>query len=160
MQVPASTVMKVTLRAGLLAGTLDILAAFTQFYIMTGKSPLIVLKYIASAVFGRDRAYAEGYSMIFLGLLFHYLIALSFALLFIILYLKWPLIRKKIILSGFVYGLFVWAVMNLVVVPLSRVATPSFDLKKALIAALILVTMIGIPIALVTRKYFPPGSSQ
>jgi hypothetical protein len=39
--------------SGLLVGTLDITAALVQFYIKTGKDPLIVPKYIASAVFGK-----------------------------------------------------------------------------------------------------------
>src|SRR5688500_17155151 len=60
--------------SGLLVGSLDITAALVQFYIKTGKDPLIVLKYIASAVFGKD-AYAGGNKMAIYGLLFHFIIA-------------------------------------------------------------------------------------
>ena len=74
--------LKVILVAGLVAGTLDILAAFVQTYINTRKGPDIVLKYIASGVFGRKEAFGGGDSMIIWGLLFHFIIAMAFAAFF------------------------------------------------------------------------------
>ena len=58
------------------------------------------------------------------------------------------------------YGLFVWCVMNLVVLPLSRVPQPkSFNPTQAIIGALILVAFIGFPVSLRARRYFGAGDS-
>ncbi|HYG39365.1 MAG TPA: hypothetical protein VD908_12125 [Cytophagales bacterium] len=70
------------LKAGLLVGTLDILAAFIHYIIASGKSdPFVVLKFIASGVFGNE-AFVGGNIMIVAGLILHYIIALGFTLFF------------------------------------------------------------------------------
>ncbi len=148
------SIAKVVLVAGLVAGTLDILAACIQFYINTGRGPSRVFQFIASGVFGKD-AFGESKYMPAWGLFFHYLIALLFAWFFAWLYRSWPLIRRHIIVSGIGYGLFAWLVMNKVVLPLSKAPAMAFEWKKALMAMTILVLMIGLPIALITRRYDP-----
>ena len=149
--MPPNRIARTILTAGLIAGTLDILAACTQFYINTGKNPEIVLKYISSAVFGRQAAYNNGMIMSIAGLLFHYLIATGFAALFMFLYLKVKWIRDNIIPGGVLYGLFAWTLMNLVVVPMTRITPGPFQWNKAIVAMLILIFMIGLPIALITK---------
>lgn len=134
------------LKAGLIAGLLDISAAFIQYYLRTGKNPLTVLKFIASGVFGR-RALTGGTDMILWGLVFHFGIALSFAALYFWLAARWPALRRAWIVFGMVYGLFVWAVMNLLVVPLSRTPERPFSWPGALVAMAILIVCIGLPIA-------------
>ena len=89
------------------------------------------------------------------GLLFHYLIATSFAAIFVWLYLKIGFISKNVILSGLIYGLIVWVVMNQVVVPLSSVNQQPFEWSGAIKAMLILMFCIGLPIALITKKFYP-----
>jgi hypothetical protein len=148
-------VSRAILVAGLLAGTLDILSAFTQYYIVTGKNPVKILNYIASAVFGKEEAYAGGTGMVLLGLLFHYLIAFAFTLFFFWLYPRWNAFAKNWVLTAIGYGLFVWAVMNLLVVPfLTRITVAPFNLSKAAVAALILICAIAIPVTLIARKYY------
>src|SRR4051812_34509050 len=61
---------------GLLAGTLDICAAFLSAYIQRGTPPEMILRGIASAVFGKE-AMTGGPIMIFYGLIFHFIIAYS-----------------------------------------------------------------------------------
>ena len=155
LQSRTTSPVKVILIAGLVAGTLDIIAACTLFYINTEKSPEIVLKYIASGVFGRQKAYTSGDIMNVWGLLFHYLIATSFAAIFVWLYLKIGFISKSVILSGLIYGIIVWVVMNQVVVPLSSVNQQPFEWSGAIKAMLILMFCIGLPIALITKKFYP-----
>ena len=144
--------LKVILIAGLVAGTLDITAASIQFYINTGHGPEPVFRYIASAAFGKGKT---GWEMVAWGILFHYLIATLFAAFFVFLYWQWKWLSKNIIVAGLLYGLFAWVIMNRVVVPLSRIPDIPFNWKKAIIAALILMFMIGLPIALITKKYYP-----
>ena len=57
-------------------------------------------------------------------------------------------------IAGILYGLFVWAVMNLAVVPLSFGKPVSIVVNKAAIAALILIAAIGIPVSLLADKYY------
>ena len=139
--------------AGLLVGTLDILAAYTQFYISTGKNPIpAVSKYIASGVFGRD-ALKGGADMIILGIVFHYIIAFLFTIFFFWIYKRWPLLSRNWVLTGFACGIFIWVVMTQVVVKLSNtLKMGSGTIGKKIIAALILITMIGLPLSYIAKR--------
>jgi uncharacterized membrane protein YagU involved in acid resistance len=135
-------------------GSLDIIAALVNFYTKTGKDPQIVLKYIASAVVGKE-AFSNGFSMSLLGLLLHFLVAFIWTLFFFWIYPRLKFLSANRILSGFLYGIFIWAIMSHVVVPLTK-ATPggAFNLKQAAIAAAILIGAIGLPLSFIAYKYY------
>lgn len=136
---------------GLLVGTLDISAACIQYFIKTGKGPEGVLQFVASGFFGQ-KAFDGGSSMIAAGLLFHYIIAMLFTVFFFaIAPILFSLLKNKL-LVGILYGIFIWCVMNLIVVPLS--STPKFPFKpvNAAIAAAILVVCIGIPLSFIAGR--------
>ena len=78
-----ATVIVIT---GLLAGTLDILAAVIRYTIRTGNSPVRLLEFIASAVFGREEAFSGNAMMGIWGLFFHYLIAFTWTIVFFLAY--------------------------------------------------------------------------
>lgn len=139
--------------SGLLVGTLDILAAFTSFYLKSGKSPVTpVSKFIASGVLGRP-AFSGGAEMVALGLLFHYIIAFLFTIFFFWLYKRWALLSKSWLMTGTLYGIFIWIVMTQVVVPLSNTPpTPGGTIGNKIVSILILVTMIGLPLALIANR--------
>lgn len=143
------------LSAGLLVGTLDILAASIQFYIKTGKDPLPVLKYIASGVFG-PAASSGGMMMAAWGLLFHYFIAMSFTFFFFLLVKQFPSLVKYPVPAGIVYGVFTWSVMRFIVLPLSLVKMGPLVLKDAVIAAAILIVCIGIPLSYLAQRILKP----
>ena len=66
---------KTILKAALIVGTLDILAACAQFYFKTGKTPFKpVLTFVASGLLGKE-AFTQGDSMVLVGLVIHYCIA-------------------------------------------------------------------------------------
>ena len=144
---------KTILLAGLLVGSLDIIAALINFRLSTGKNPTIVLQYIASAVFGRTRAYVEGSNMIFWGAVFHFLIAYFFTIIFFILYINFSFMSKNRLLTGIAYGILIWCVMNLVVVPLSLNNYVKWN-QQTWINLLILIFMIGIPLSYIAQWYF------
>ena len=146
--------LQTILLAGFVAGSLDILTACTQYYINTGKNPVRVLNYVASGVFGRETAYAPGVVMPLLGLLFHYIIAFLFTIFFFWLYPKWKALAWNKFVTAFVYGLFVWAVMNLLIVPMSQTPKGPFNISKASIAAVILICMIGLPVTFIVSNYY------
>jgi hypothetical protein len=58
------------------------------------------------------------------------------------------------VLTGIVYGLFIWVIMNRVVVPLSNASTGAFNLKQAFIAALILIGAIGLPLSFIANFFY------
>ena len=154
--MPQTTAREV-LKAGLIIGSLDIGAAFLHYYLKTGRNPLAVLPFIASGVFGK-KAFAGGAEMMVLGLLFHYLIATTWAFIFYYVISRLPLFRRWWVAAGIIYGLLVWCVMNLVVLPLSRTPGRPFNWENALIGAGILVVCIGLPLAFMARRQ--PGFSQ
>lgn len=141
--------------SGLLAGTLDILAAILIYSVILHKTTAEkILQSIASGVF-KQQAYTGGAQMVFYGLLLHYFIVLVFAYFYYKIYPHVPLLKKNIFLSGFVYGIFVWIVMNLIVLPIVFPKLPSkeFDLPL-IISILILIFCIGLPIAYVTKNFY------
>ncbi len=139
---------------GLVAGTMDIVTATSWFTIRTGNNPVRVLQYISSAAFDKDLAYSGNILMIFLGLLFHYLIAYSWTFLFYLAYPRIGLLRANKFVVGIGYGIFVWTIMNRVVLPLSRIPAITFDINQASIAASILIVCIGLPISIMASRYY------
>ena len=127
--------------AALLAGTLDISAAI---FILAKGHAKAVLRYIAGAVYGKDAA-KTGDNMVFTGLIIHYLIAAGWVTLYFMAYKHVSLLRKNIIAVTIFYGLFVWAMMNRVIVPMTKIQQPPFNLTSALINAVILMVCIALP---------------
>src|SRR5688572_7996093 len=92
--------------------------------------------------------------MIVLGVIFHYFIAFSWTILFFFMYPALPIMRKNKYITGLLYGIFVWIVMNRVVIPLSEIAQRPFNLKGALTGMSILMVAIGLPISILTHRYY------
>jgi len=139
------------LKAWLLVGSLDIIAACTQYYIKTGKNPENVLKYVASGVFGKD-ASIGGTMMSVYGLVFHFINALLFTLFFFLVVSKFRFASANRILTGIVYGAFMWAVMRFLVLPLSNVQLLPLTLSGSLIAIAILIVCIGLPLSFMANS--------
>jgi len=146
------------IKAWLFVGTLDIMAATIQVFINRKNKDVDIVdifrgicRYIASAVFG-PAARTEGNEMVVAGLVFHYIIALLFTVFFFIIFSKLGLMIVNRLVTGILYGIFVWAVMNRIVVPLSAIGSQKFNLNSALLACGILVICIGIPLAMLAPK--------
>jgi hypothetical protein len=141
------------LAAGLLAGTLDAIGATLQVILSGGRQPLRVWRFVASGAFGPS-ATRGGSEMILFGLLFHYCIAFAWILILFLLYPRVPIAHRYPFLTGLVYGIIVWLVMNLVVIRLSRIGPRPLHLTPSLIGAGILVLAIGIPGSLMAHRYY------
>ena len=139
------------IQAGLLAGTLDIAAACGMFWIRSGRDPMIVLKFVASGALGSD-ALSGGWGTNLLGLLFHFIIAFSWTILFFVIYPKLPKINW--IVLGLTYGVIVWLMMNLVVLPMTKITQRPFDLNQALIGTVVLMVAIGLPVSFFCGRYY------
>jgi hypothetical protein len=104
------------LLAGLISGTLDALAALVFYGPVLGSlSADRLFRGIAGGAFGKA-AFEEGRPMALFGILFHYFNAFSFSILYYVVYPRFSFLHKHKILSGIFYGIFIWIVMNQVVI--------------------------------------------
>jgi hypothetical protein len=140
--------LAVILITSLIAGTMDGLAAI--FILAKGQAALI-FKYIASAIYGKA-AFAGGAGMIYTGIIFHYLIATCFTILFFVMYYFIPFLRKNIYLVTVFYGIFIWVVMNLLVLPITQVKNV-ITLEGAVKNILILIVCVALPIVFMQYRY-------
>ena len=150
---PIKIPLKIILWSGLLVGTLDLLSAFVDVYI-SGKDPLLVLNFIATGAFGKTTL-ATGTTGQIAGFVFHYLIAFAFTFLFFWLYPRMEIMRRNWLLTGIVYGIFIWVIMNLIVVRLSHIQSrplSAIQLKNVVKGGLILIGMIGLPLSFIAKK--------
>jgi hypothetical protein len=141
------------LLTGLLVGTLDAIAAVIQFIIPTWRNPVRIFEYIASGVFGTN-AFSGGPVMVLIGLLFHYFIATAWTSLFFTLYPRIPWLAKNKVVGGLVYGVFIWLMMNMVILPMSNVPHFPFRVSGAAIGMVILMLVVGLPISFCTNRYY------
>ncbi len=137
--------------AGLVAGTMDITAAFVTLW-PQGISPFRILKGIAAGLLGPE-AYAGGRFADALGLACHFFIAYSAATVFYLASRRISLMTRRPILSGALYGVCVYVVMYWIVVPLSRLHRWPRSIKAALIAIVIHIVCVGLPISLIVRRF-------
>jgi hypothetical protein len=148
---------KTVLLTALFVGTTDIIAAYTDQFIKTGKFADKMLYYMAGGALGLKTSMQGGFWIGFLGLLFHYIIAFSFTLLFFIAFpkLKLQWVNKYwIYVIGFLYGPFVACFMKFIVLPLTQLPPTPFVFQKAVIGWIILGTVLGIPIAISASRYY------
>jgi uncharacterized membrane protein YagU involved in acid resistance len=85
-----------------------------------------------------------------LGLLLHFVIALGAAAVYAAASRRIAVLARHPVPAGLLYGIAVYLFMNLVVVPLSRVAPRPFS--PSLVMILIHMFCVGLPIALVLRQ--------
>jgi hypothetical protein len=135
---------------GLIAGTLDGLAAI---FLSANGNATIVFKYISSAVLGPE-AFHGGMGTVVLGIGLHYFNAFAFTIFYFFIYPHLPLLRKNIVFSSLLYGSFVWAVMNLCVVPLTRISTQHYTLNGIVKSWAILVFFVALPIAIGVKEIY------
>ncbi|MBA3647100.1 MAG: DUF1440 domain-containing protein [Chitinophagales bacterium] len=150
MQSPLKTI----LTSGFLAGTLDLTTALVVYSVMLQKvTATRLLQSIASGVFGKT-AYDGGSEMVIFGIVLHFMIAFSFAIFYFFIYPHIPFLKKQKIISGLLYGLFAWIIMNLIILPLVFSHLSVMTPNSIVIGATILMIMIGLPISIVTSKYY------
>ena len=144
------------LRGALIAGTLDICYAISFAYLRRGMAPSRLLQFVASGALG-PAAYEGGLPTALLGLGFHYLNALLITGVFFAGAALLPALLRRAVLSGVLYGIVVYAVMNLVVIPLSRIGPRPLPATDAMVTGLLIHLFgIGTPIALAARRGFHP----
>lgn len=137
---------------GLVAGTLDITENIV-FNAFRGITPWQIFQFIASGLLD-GRSFQLGWASVVLGVVIHYAIALTWTAIFYVAATRFNVLSPRPILSGLLYGVLVYAIMNFVVLPLSAVPPrPSASTIVVRInAVLALMFCIGLPVALLVKS--------
>jgi hypothetical protein len=146
-----STALPAILAAGLLCGALDITAALVV-YGQFGLKPQPLLQGIAAGLLG-ESAFDGGFATAALGLLCHFIIAFSAAAVFYVVSRKWSFLVERAIIAGPLYGVAVHFFMQQVVLPLSNAVRYPFTVRGMIIGVVIHIFCVGLPIALVVRRF-------
>ena len=139
------------LRAGLVSGALDITAALIV-YARFGRFSVRLLQGIASGLLGQA-AFQGGLATALLGLVCHFFIATSAAAVYFAGSRRLPILIERAVVSGALYGMAVYFFMQLVVIPLSAIGPRPFSLRATIIGIVIHIFCVGLPIALIVRRY-------
>lgn len=135
----------------LVAGTIDITYALAFSYVRSGVAPSRVLHFVASGLLGQA-SYDGGAPTAAFGLALHYFIAFVATLLFFLAATARPALVRRPVVAGALYGLGIYAVMNYVVLPLSKIGPrPAPATIVWVTGVLVHMFLIGTPIALAAR---------
>jgi hypothetical protein len=152
-----SRALKTILLAGAIAGALDISYACIFNYERIGMTPMAVLQSVASGLVGSQNARAGGPKTAALGLALHFLIATTAAAVY---YIASRVIRFMIthpVISGILYGLCVYLFMYGVIFRVAAFHSTRLPWSYPWIVLLCNLGIhtfgIGLPIALVTRRF-------
>jgi hypothetical protein len=136
--------------AGLVVGVLDISSAFVIAGIK-GTGSIRMLQGIASGLLGQ-RSFEGGMATAGLGLAIHFLIAFTAAAVFYAASRKLSFLTEHAVVSGLLYGIAVYIFMYWILVPLVF-PTAHHSMSRDVTAVIIHIVLIGLPIALVVRRF-------
>jgi hypothetical protein len=150
---PSLTPGRALLFGTLTVGGLDALDAIV-FFGLRGVTPTQIFQSIAAGLLGRP-AFKGGAPTAWLGLVLHFVIAGSVVGVYQLASRRLPQLVRHPLVCGIAYGLLVYAVMNLVVIPLSATRAPPRSLPILLNGLLIHAFGVGVPSALFARALGP-----
>jgi hypothetical protein len=131
---------------GLVAGSFDLACAFFMFGIGVPRA-------IAGGLLGRA-AFHGGAGIYFLGVTLHYLIAFSAAAIYYSASRRLLFLREHPLVCGLFFGIGLYLVMNLIVLPLSALhVTHPIALRDMIQGLLVHMILIGLPISFSVRRF-------
>ncbi len=146
--------LKSILLAWLTAGCLDLLGAIIVYSLIMQRVTIMrLLQGIARGALGNS-AFEGGIATALAGVGFHFIIALCFTVFYFLIFPYIPFLKKQKVVSGLLYGIFVWCVMNLAVLPSLQIANIPTKWDSIVRGALILMFCIGLPISLIVSRYY------
>jgi hypothetical protein len=144
------------LAGGLAVAVLDALDAVVAYKLAFGMTPVAIYQFVASGLLGQS-AYTGGAATALIGLAIHLLIAFSAATVFVLASERLPQLRRDAVAWGLAFGVGVFAVMNLAVIPLSRIPASTPPLPLILNGVIGHALLVGLPIALAARRFLDRG---
>ena len=144
--------------AAAVVGVADLLYAIFVWVVIYQRSTVQrILQSIASGLLG-PASFQGGNATAALGFFVHFVIALGWTLVFLVLLLRWPRLRawtsstRGAVLVGLVYGATIWLLMDGVVLPLSRARVVPPTIPWFWIQLAMHPFVVGLPIALILRR--------
>ena len=131
----------------------DGLAAVLITFLQYDRPPVFVFQYIATGLLGPS-AFSGGVLAGSLGLLFHFLIATAWTTLLFFAHRSLTQRLPNVFLKAVTYGLIIWFVMNLFVLPLSRVPGGLPGIRQVIIGIAALILAAGWPMAHRFDRYY------
>lgn len=151
-----SNIFKPILIGGLIAGAFDITYACVFFGIRNHVSPIRIFQSVARGALGQS-AFQGGLKTAALGLFFHFLIALTAAAVYVFASRVLRFMVTHAVVCGILYGACVYFFMYGIVMRFSAIhsTTLPWVYPWAVLIPNLLIHMLGIglPIALVARRY-------
>ncbi len=140
---------------GLACGVFDITQAMIAFRLQAGVTPVRVLQSVASGLLGKS-SFQGGTKTAILGAFLHFFIAFSWAAIFYVASRRLTFLLERPVISGLLYGEFVWLVMNFVVLPLSAIHRwPVWNAASIITGPIGHTVLVGLPIALAVSRFAP-----
>jgi hypothetical protein len=145
--VRKTSLLKPILIGGTIAGILDITSAF----ITGGKN---VPRGIAGGLLGDYVKYHNGPAIWSLGLAIHFFIAFSAAAVYCLASRMLPFLKEHFVVCGMFYGIAVFLVMNLIVLPLCAFHFKGpYTLRGLIIGLVAHMLLIGLPIGFSLNRW-------
>jgi hypothetical protein len=148
-------VSRAILYATLVVGALDATDGIV-FLGLHGQNPILVLQYIASSLLGA-RSFSGGLASAGVGLVLHFAISLVVAAIYILARRRIAVLRTQWVLVGLLYGAAVWAVMNLLVLPLTAIGHSPIPTAALLNGIIGHALFVGLPSAFFAKKVEAAG---
>ena len=146
--------LRVWITAGLTAAAVEMLFVL-PIQKHFGVTPAQLFQSIAMGALG-PAAFQAGLYSVLLGVAVHILISLASALLFAAAMLRIAVVRRHYLIAGILYGVVVFAVMSLVVLPLSAIGfAPPKTIGLFLTSLSVHLFAFGLPIGLVCGRGLP-----
>ena len=142
---------RAVLRGGLIAGTLDISAAFTNSGLRR-RSPIWVLQSISGGLLGPD-SYKGGLRTAALGGVVHFFIAFVACAVYFAAGRKLKFLLERATVCGLLYGVAVYLFMYLIVLPLTFHRGFVNTVSSVVIGLVTHMLCVGLPISLAVRRY-------
>jgi hypothetical protein len=139
------SILKTSIAAGLIAGTVDLGAAC----VINRVPPGPVLRVIASGLLGSPLPHENW--VYWLGMALQWAMSILIAAIFVIAAVKMPVLVRRWLAAGIAYGAVVFVVMNFLVVPLSRAKSGSMT-APSVVENLLAMMLFGLIIAYMTRR--------
>jgi hypothetical protein len=147
--------LRCVLYAGLVAGTVDIAAAAAINMLGFG----IILRAVASGLLGRAAFQADAW-VVALGMVLQWAMSILIAAIYVLAGLKLPILFRRWILFGTLYGVVVFFVMNYVVMPLSAVGHVAHFKPASFVENLLAMLLFGLIIASIAHHFSIAGQRR
>ena len=152
-----SSILRSIALGGIMVAVLHLIIQDGLVFSLLGKTSFIlVLQYVSSGAMG-NAAFAGGLATALLGLLIHFLISFVVAGVFIVSADRIALLRRHIIAGSLLYGLGVWVVLYLVVLPLSAAPPVPFQTLEFIELIIEHILVIGLSLGLFVQRTTSPN---